>query len=350
MAAKLRLQPPAPPDGGGKPAGAARRPSLATASGPHAEQRALDRTDVLLVRRLQQDFPLSERPFLDLAQQFALTERSVIGHLRRLRTSGVIAHVGPRIAMAPPRHVTLLAALQVPPERFAAVAAQVNALDDVVHSSQREHAFNLWVVLACADAPALAARCRQIEHDLGLPLFCFPSQRDYRVDWTLQPEGVASPTRSGFDQRLGQQLRNGLSLVPRPYHAVAARLGVAVGVVLERLLGLRAQGLLHDSGVLLDPARLGFGVNALTVWDVDDAQVDALGAKVAALDFVSHCRRRARCLPHWPYNLLATLHGQDRAEIERHALQIHCLLADACRRQDILFRSRLLKSTAPPAP
>lgn len=153
---------------------------------------------------------------------------------------------------------------------------------------------------------------------------------------------------SSFDQHLAERLRAGLSLVPRPYHAIAARLGVDVGVVLERLLSMRAQGLLQDSGVVLDPTRLGFGVNALTVWDVDDALVDALGAKVAALGFVSHCRRRTRSPPHWPYNLMASLHGQNRAQIERHALQIHCLLAEACVRHDILFRSRVLKSAGPP--
>lgn len=152
--------------------------------------RALDRIDVLLVRRLQQDFPLCDRPYLELAQQFALTERSVITHLRRLRAAGVLARVGPRMATASPRHLTLLAALQVPPQRFAAVAAQINAMDEVVHSSEREHALNLWLVLAGATPDALAATCRQIERTSGLALTTFPSEKDFAFDWTLQPAGA----------------------------------------------------------------------------------------------------------------------------------------------------------------
>ena len=35
--------------------------------------------------------------------------------------------------------------------------------------------------------------------------------------------------QGGFDRYLSERLRGGLSLVPRPYHAIAARLGVDVG-------------------------------------------------------------------------------------------------------------------------
>jgi hypothetical protein len=37
---------------------------------------------------------------------------------------------------------------------------------------------------------------------------------------------------------------------------------------------------------------------------------------------VSHCYRRPRRLPDWPYNLFAMLHGRTRAEVEQQAVQI----------------------------
>ena len=83
----------------------------------------------------------------------------------------------------------------------------------------------------------------------------------------------------------------------------------------------------------------------MTVWDVDDARVDELGEKVGALGFVSHCYRRPRALPQWPYNLFAMVHGHNRPEVERRALQIHSLLAEASRGADILYSSRILKKT-----
>ena len=148
-----------------------------------------------------------------------------------------------------------------------------------------------------------------------------------------------------FDQRLIAATQAGLPLVARPYDAIGARLGVSGDVVRERLQGMLREGLVRRIGAVPNHYRLGFVANGMTVWDVDDDRVDELGEKVGALDCVSHCYRRPRALPDWPYNLFAMVHGRSRAETERCALQIHCLLAEACRGHDILYSSRILKKT-----
>ena len=150
---------------------------------------------------------------------------------------------------------------------------------------------------------------------------------------------------SDFDRRLVAATQAGLPLVPRPYDAVGAQLGVSGAVVRERFEGMLREGLVRRIGAVPNHYRLGYTANGMTVWDVDDAQVDELGAQVGALGFVSHCYRRPRALPQWPYNLFAMVHGHNRLEVERYALQIHCLLAEACRGQDILYSSRILKKT-----
>ena len=148
-----------------------------------------------------------------------------------------------------------------------------------------------------------------------------------------------------FDQRLIAATQAGLPLVARPYDAIGARLGVPGEVVRERLQGMLREGLVRRIGAVPNHYRLGFVANGMTVWDVNDDRVDELGEKVGALDCVSHCYRRPRALPDWPYNLFAMVHGRSRAETERCALQIHCLLAEACRGHDILYSSRILKKT-----
>ena len=150
---------------------------------------------------------------------------------------------------------------------------------------------------------------------------------------------------SDFDRRLVAATQAGLPLVPRPYDAVGAQLGVSGAVVRERFEGMLREGLVRRIGAVPNHYRLGYTANGMTVWDVDDAQVDELGAQVGALGFVSHCYRRPRALPVWPYNLFAMVHGHHRHEVERCARQINDLLAGACRAQDILYSSRILKKT-----
>jgi siroheme decarboxylase len=78
---------------------------------------------------------------------------------------------------------------------------------------------------------------------------------------------------------------------------------------------------------------------------VADDVVDDLGPKVGALDFVSHCYRRPRALPDWPYNLFAMLHGASKDEVGAKRTQIAALLGPACRGHDILYSTRILKKT-----
>lgn len=148
-----------------------------------------------------------------------------------------------------------------------------------------------------------------------------------------------------FDRRLIAATQSGLPLVPRPYEAVGAMLGVSSDEVRERFAELLASGLVRRIGAVPNHYRLGYSANGMTVWDVDDARVDELGDRVGALPRVSHCYRRPRELPRWPYNLFAMLHGHSREEVERQRGEVRELLGDACRADAVLYSSAILKKT-----
>jgi len=148
-----------------------------------------------------------------------------------------------------------------------------------------------------------------------------------------------------IDRALIRATQSGLPLVPRPYEAVGAVLGLSGDEVRERLARMLESGLVRRIGAVPNHYRLGFTANGMSVWDVEDSRVDALGARVGALPCVSHCYRRPRHLPDWPYNLFAMLHGRDRADVEAQAQEIVALLGEACRSHDILYSTAILKKT-----
>ncbi len=147
------------------------------------------------------------------------------------------------------------------------------------------------------------------------------------------------------DAALVRATQAGLPLVPRPYRAVAESLGLAEDEVLARLAAMRSDGRMRRIAAVPNHYALGYRHNAMTVWDVDDAAVDALGPAVGALAFVTHCYRRPRVLPDWPYNLFAMVHGRTRAETEEKAAAIRALLGPALRAHDTLYSTRILKKT-----
>lgn len=147
------------------------------------------------------------------------------------------------------------------------------------------------------------------------------------------------------DRRIISATAGGLPLVPQPFAEVAGWLGLGEAEVLERFAALAAKGIVRRIAVAPNHYALGLMANGMSVWDVDDTWVDDLGAKVGALPFVSHCYRRPRALPLWPYNLFAMLHGTTRAEVEAKRAEVAALLGPAVRGQDILYSTRILKKT-----
>lgn len=148
-----------------------------------------------------------------------------------------------------------------------------------------------------------------------------------------------------LDRRLIGATQAGLPLVPRPYEAIGASLGISGDLVRERLQSMLDRGLIRRIGAVPNHYRLGFTANGMSVWDVDDEEVDVLGEAVGRMPFVSHCYRRPRHLPVWRFNLFAMLHGRSRDEVEVQARQVADVLGQACRAHDILYSTAILKKT-----
>ena len=120
------------------------------------------------------------------------------------------------------------------------------------------------------------------------------------------------------DRRLLAAIQSGLPLVARPYAEIAGRIGVAESEVIMRLSRLQEIGVVRRLGVIVRHHEVGYGANAMVVWDVPDTQVRELGRCLAGFDFVTLCYRRPRRLPQWRYNLYCMIHGRDREEVLAH--------------------------------
>ncbi len=146
------------------------------------------------------------------------------------------------------------------------------------------------------------------------------------------------------DRRIMLATQAGLPLVARPYHAVAESIGVGADEVMKRVERMQREGVIRRIGAVPNHYALGYRSNGMTVWDVADDAVDAVGEHVGALPFVTHCYRRPR-RTGWPYNLFAMVHARSRAEIEARVSEIAALIGPAARTRDVLYSVRILKKT-----
>ena len=108
---------------------------------------------------------------------------------------------------------------------------------------------------------------------------------------------------------------------------------------------LLARSIVRRIGAVPNHYALGYRANGMSVWDVVDDKVGELGRRVGALEFVTHCYRRPRSLPAWPYNLFAMVHGRSRDEVEAKVAEIAALLGPALRAREVLYSTAMLKKT-----
>ena len=145
----------------------------------------LDDTDRAIINAVQGDFPLSERPYLEVATRLGLTEDDLLKRLERMLAEKVLTRFGPMFQVERMGGAFVLAAVAAPEERYDLVAEQINAFPGVAHNYRREHALNMWFVLATEAREGIADAIARIEAATGLPVFAFPKEREYFVEMKL---------------------------------------------------------------------------------------------------------------------------------------------------------------------
>jgi DNA-binding Lrp family transcriptional regulator len=148
-----------------------------------------------------------------------------------------------------------------------------------------------------------------------------------------------------IDRKIIVATQAGLPLTSRPYRQVADAVGCSEREVIERLAAMQANGVVRRIGAVPNHYKLGYRYNGMTVWNVPDEHVDRLGQLVGQLPFVSHCYRRPRHLPEWPYNLFAMVHAKTQPDADAQITQIAALLGDYNRGCDVLYSTQILKKT-----
>jgi siroheme decarboxylase len=145
----------------------------------------LDAVDRQIIDKLQGGFPLCERPYAAAAEQLGIDEEELLARLQRLLDDKVLTRFGPMVQIERMGGAFVLAALAVPEARYDEVTALVNALPQVAHNYRREHALNMWFVLATETPAGIAEAIARIEADTGLPVYAFPKEREYFVEMRL---------------------------------------------------------------------------------------------------------------------------------------------------------------------
>jgi siroheme decarboxylase len=295
----------------------------------------MDDLDRRLLNRIQSDFPLVARPFEELGQALGLTEEAVIARMRALKAGRIVRQISAIFDTKSLGYKSSLVAMRVDPARITEAARIINEHPGVTHNYERNHQYNLWFTIAVPPTSDLEAVVQRI-HELAraevtrvmytLRLF----KIGVNLDMTGQraPDAIAAPeyreqdrvrsrdfTVSELDKMVIRELQEDLPIEPRPFKALAERIGLSEDGLFDAMRSLVERGFMRRMAAILYHRRAGFRANGMGVWAVPEDDVVAIGEQMASFANVSHCYRRPT-YPDWPYNVFTMVHGQSVEQCE----------------------------------
>ncbi len=289
--------------------------------------QTFDEIDKALLTELQKQFPIDHRPFHILGEKLGISEQVCLERISRLKANKVIRQLSAIFDTRALGYQSTLAAMKADPARVDEAAEVVNQHPGVSHNYKRNDPFNIWFTVAVPPTDSLE-RVVKILHTLAKAeeTIILPTLRLYKIgvklDLTGQQEPLESPGEiyneerrmaakpplTETDIRFIRIMQEDLPLLEMPYAVWSEQAEMTEEELFAWAHNMERLGYMRRFAAILHHRNAGFLANAMVVWQVPEAQVDAAGEEMARFREVSHCYRRP-VYPNWPYPLFTMIHA-----------------------------------------
>ena len=294
----------------------------------------LDDTDRKLLNLMQGSFDLVPRPFAHVAKLAEIDEADVMQRVQYLLGKRIIREITPIFDTRAFGYASMLVAAKVDAANPQRAARFINTHPGVTHNYLRDHDFNLWFTIAVEPDSKLGldGTLEVMQRETGAEsIRQLPTLKLFKIRMDLEMEAGTDALSTAGEAAEPMELepialtdediatvratQGPMPVVSEPYAPAAAKLGVPVETVLERLESLKQRGGLRRVAAILFHRRAGFSANGMGVWAVPEADILETGKRMAAFRGISHCYQRPT-YADWPYSVFTMAHGRSKEECD----------------------------------
>lgn len=317
----------------------------------------LDLLDRKILNEIQWFFPLIDRPFLDIAKRYNISEIDVMKRISYMKGNGIIRQINAIFDTRKLGYKSALIAFAVKPEKLTSVANEINKHPGVSHNYERNHEFNMWFTLAIppgSDMKIILDKMSSLDGVIKYRLL--PTLKMYKIgvklDMVNEDSVNPKPTDkikelnpekmhlSDSDKDFIRELQKDLEIIPEPFRKSAGKLNITTNDLFEKAKKFEKVGIMRRYAAILRHRDAGFTANGMIVWKVPNDIIDDIGYKLASFSQVSHCYRRPT-YPDWEFNLFSMIHARSIESAEKIAKEISDIIK--INTYKILFSSREFK-------
>jgi len=321
------------------------------------QQQQLDAIDKRLLNEIQWVFPLVDRPYLEIARRYDISEEEVMRRIGFMKNLGIIRQINAIFDTRRLGYKSALVAFAVRQDKLEYVAEKVNEHPGVSHNYERNHEYNMWFTLAVPPRSDMKEELDKMASLEGVIKHrVLPTLKLYkigvRLDMVNKDPDKLEPTEkvkqlnpekvqlSERDIQFIRELQKDLSVVPEPFKELANNLDVTTQELFAKATEFENTGIMRRFAAILRHREAGFVANGMVVWHVPDNKVDEVGFRLAAFPQVSHCYRRP-VYPDWRFNLFSMVHARTLQAAEKIAAEMSETVG--IKDYQILFSSREFK-------
>ena len=317
----------------------------------------LDNIDKQILNDIQWTFPLVERPFLELAKEYHISEEQVIERIKKLKDIGIIRQISAIFDTRKLGYKSALVAFAVKENKIEDVANEINKHPGVSHNYERNHEYNLWFTFTVPPYGDMKVDLEKMALlDGVLKYRVLPTLKMYKIGVKLDmvnddPEKpnpsddvknleTKAEKISELDREYIRQLQKDIEIVQEPFKIITENLGISSIDLFNKIKEYEKIGIMRRFAAILRHRQAGFTANGMIVWKIPEEKVDEKGLKIASFPQVSHCYRRP-VYPDWEFNLFSMIHARTIEAAEKIAKEISSVIG--IDNYKILFNSREFK-------
>lgn len=283
-----------------------------------------------ILYRVQEHFPLIERPFKQIADELNLNEDEVIKILQEEKKNKIIRQTSAIFDTKKLGYTSSLVAFEIDEKDIDNAVEILNSHPGISHNYERNHSYNIWFTLAIApnskstleETIEILAKLTNAKDYIMLPtlkLFKIAVKLDTankaKKKEEVKKKEFKQMTLNEHHYKIIKELQSDLEIKPEPFKEIIEKLDLSYDELFSTLKEFQEAGVMRRYASILNHRHAGFNANAMVVWDIDEENAEEIGKIAASFSSVSHCYLRPK-YPNWNYNLFTMIHGKTQEETQ----------------------------------
>ncbi len=281
-----------------------------------------------LLYTMQSSFPLTQKPFLELAKQFNTSEDVILRLVKELKADGTLRQTSAIFDTKRLGYKSSLVAFKVAEDKIDRAVAAINAHPGVSHNYLRDHDFNIWFTMAVEPnskfglEKTIQILAEQSEAEESIIL---PTLKLFKIAVKMDTTGKRAKkehVKKVKNKKLEltpkhieaiKELQKDIEVVSEPFLEATKKLNISYDEYFALANEFKEAGVMRRFATILRHRKAGFNANAMSVWEAPEENAVEIGEKLASFSAVSHCYLRPS-FPNWRYNLFAMVHAKTQEE------------------------------------